>query len=84
MTFVFGCLCFAMPSSPISAWFLTSREKLAAVERLRHGQTGVRCTRLKWPQLREATLDAKVWLVALMLTSTLTVNGAVHQSSDTA
>ncbi|POR35550.1 Putative transporter [Tolypocladium paradoxum] len=77
LTFLFGCFCFAMPNSPVSAWFLTSEEKFAAVERLRHGQTGVRCTKFKWSQLKEAILDVKVWLVALMMASAYTMNGAV-------
>ncbi|RYP52212.1 hypothetical protein DL769_010707 [Monosporascus sp. CRB-8-3] len=77
LTFLFGLFCFAVPSSPVSAWFLTKEEKFAAVERLRYGQTGVRCTKLKWAQLREAVLDVKIWLIALMMTSAYTVNGAV-------
>ncbi|MBE3049242.1 MFS transporter, partial [Candidatus Bathyarchaeota archaeon] len=69
LTFLFGMLCFAMPNSPASAWFLSKEERFAAVERLRHGQTGVRCTKFKWGQVREAVLDVKVWLVALMMAS---------------
>lgn len=69
LTFLFGLFCFAVPNSPVSAWFLTKEEKFAAVERLRHGQTGVRCTKFKVSQLREAVLDVKVWLVALMMAS---------------
>ncbi|KAI1103739.1 MFS general substrate transporter [Jackrogersella minutella] len=77
LTFIFGLSCFAMPSSPVSAWFLTEDEKFAAVERLRHGQTGVRCTKFKWSQLKEAVLDIKIWLIAIMMASAYTVNGAV-------
>ncbi|KPM40267.1 hypothetical protein AK830_g6289 [Neonectria ditissima] len=77
LTFLFGLLCFAVPSSPVSAWFLSADERFAAVERLRRGQTGVRCTTFKPAQIREAALDVKVWLVALMMASAYTVNGAV-------
>ncbi|KAB5542477.1 major facilitator superfamily domain-containing protein [Coniochaeta sp. 2T2.1] len=77
LTFLFGLLCFALPDSPVTAWFLTEEERFAAVERLRAGQTGVRCVTFKWRQIREAVLDAKVWLVALMMASAYTVNGAV-------
>lgn len=77
LTFLFGLACFAAPSSPVSAWFLTPAERFAAVERLREGQTGVRCPTWKWAQLREGLLDAKVWLVAVMMASAYTVNGAV-------
>lgn len=77
LTFFFGLFCFTLPNSPASAWFLTKEERLAAVERLRHGQTGVRCTKLKWYQVKEAIFDAKIWLVALMMASAYTMNGAV-------
>ncbi|WZH42358.1 major facilitator superfamily domain-containing protein [Fusarium acuminatum] len=77
LTFLFGLFCFVMPNSPVSAWFLTSEERFAAVERLRHGQTGVRCTKFKGSQLKEAALDVKIWLIALMMASAYTVNGAV-------
>ncbi|KAH7159655.1 major facilitator superfamily domain-containing protein [Dactylonectria estremocensis] len=77
LTFLFGIFCFVMPSSPVTAWFLTKEERFAAVERLRHGQTGVRCTKFKASQVREAVLDVKIWLVALMMASAYTVNGAV-------
>ncbi|KAI0895274.1 MFS general substrate transporter [Annulohypoxylon nitens] len=77
LTFIFGLFCFSMPSSPVSAWFLTKDEKFAAVERLRYGQTGVRCTKFKWSQLREAVLDVKIWLIAIMMASAYAVNGAV-------
>ncbi|KAL7805437.1 major facilitator superfamily domain-containing protein [Trichoderma aethiopicum] len=77
LTFLFGLFCFAIPNSPVSAWFLTKEERFAAVERLRHGQTGVRCTKLKASQLKEAVTDIKVWLIFLMMASAYTVNGAV-------
>ncbi|OTA54511.1 MFS general substrate transporter [Hypoxylon sp. EC38] len=77
LTFIFGLFCFAMPSSPVSAWFLTKDERFAAVERLRYGQTGVRCTKFKRAQLREAVFDIKIWLIAIMMASAYTVNGAV-------
>lgn len=77
LTLVFGLACFAVPGSPVSAWFLTPDERFVAVERLRAGQTGVRCTKFKAAQLREAVVDAKVWLVFVMMASCYTMNGAV-------
>ncbi|KAH6686425.1 allantoate permease [Plectosphaerella plurivora] len=77
LTFLFGLFCFIMPNSPVNAWFLTPDERFAAVERLRYGQTGVRCTKFKPAQLKEALLDLKVWLIALMMASAYTMNGAV-------
>ncbi|KAL8711958.1 MAG: hypothetical protein Q9220_003654 [cf. Caloplaca sp. 1 TL-2023] len=79
LTVGFGCVCFWIPNSAVDAWFLTPEERVVAVERLRKGQTGVRCQKLKREQLREAVLDVKIWLIALMMAAapSYTVNGAV-------
>lgn len=76
-TFFFGVACFFVPDSPVSAWFLKKNERVVATERLRYGQTGVRCTKFKMAQVKEAVLDVKVWLVALMMASAYTINGAI-------
>ena len=67
LTVIFGLFCFAVPNSAVSAWFLSYEERIVAVERLRKGQTGVRCQKLKGHQIREAALDVKIWIVALMM-----------------
>ena len=77
LTVVFGVACAAVPNSPVSAWFLTPEERVVAVERLRKGQTGVRCQKLKWTQIKEALLDVKLWIIAFMMAGAYTVNGAV-------
>ncbi|KAJ9632481.1 hypothetical protein H2203_000886 [Taxawa tesnikishii (nom. ined.)] len=77
LTIGFGAACFAFPNSAAEAWFLRPEERVAAVERLRRGQTGVRCQKIKKEQIWEAVTDVKVWLVALMMASAYTVNGAV-------
>lgn len=77
LTFLFGLMCFAVPDSPVSAWFLKEEERIVATERLRYGQTGVRCNKFKWSQIKESLLDPKVWLVFIMMASAYTVNGAV-------
>lgn len=69
LTFLFGIWCFFVPSSPLTAWFLKPEERLVAVERLRRGQTGVRTQTIKPGQIKEAFLDAKVWLIALTMAS---------------
>jgi len=56
---------------------LKKEERVVATERLRYGQTGVRCTKFKWSQIKESFLDPKVWLVTLMMASAYTINGAV-------
>lgn len=77
LTFLFGIWCFFIPNSPATAWFLSPAERIVAVERLRKGQTGVRCQKIKLSQLREAFLDIKLWLVFVLMASAYTVNGAV-------
>lgn len=77
LTFLFGIWCFFIPNSPVSAWFLSPAERVVAVERLRKGQTGVRCQKIKLSQLREAALDIKFYLVFILMASAYTVNGAV-------
>ncbi|KAK4697720.1 hypothetical protein P7C71_g418, partial [Lecanoromycetidae sp. Uapishka_2] len=77
LTILFGLLCFAVPNSAVSAWFLSAEDRIVAVERLRKGQTGVRCQKLKGYQIREAALDIKIWLVAFMMAGAYTVNGAL-------
>jgi MFS family permease len=67
VTVCYGILCFFMPNSPITAWWFSSEEKVVAVERLRMGQVGVRCQKVKWRQIRESLVDPKVWIIALMM-----------------
>ncbi|CAH0053542.1 unnamed protein product [Clonostachys solani] len=56
---------FFLPDSPLQAYFLTEREKSIAVERLRENRTGIKSTKVKWDQAREALTDPQVWLFAL-------------------
>ncbi|PYH92157.1 MFS general substrate transporter [Aspergillus ellipticus CBS 707.79] len=77
LTFLFGLWCCTMPNSPVSAWFLTPEERVVAVERLRKGQTGVRCQVIKKEQIVEAFLDVKLYLVAIMMAAAYTINGAI-------
>lgn len=69
LTFLVGIACFFLPSSPSEAWFLTPEERTIALERLREGQTGVKNLTLKMSQVKEAALDVKVWLVAVIMAS---------------
>ena len=66
---MFGLWCFAVPNSAMTAWFLTEEERIVAVERLRAGQTGIRNQKIKKGQIKEALMDVKVWLVALLMAS---------------
>lgn len=50
-----------MPDSPVTARFLSERERLIAVERLRENRTGVSNPGFNKDELKEALLDIKVW-----------------------
>ncbi|KAF4535608.1 Allantoate transport protein [Lasiodiplodia theobromae] len=79
-TILFGAWCWALvPDSPATAWFLRrAEERRVAVERLRRGATGTRCTAVKGRQVVEALLrDVKTPLVFVIMAAAYTVNGAV-------
>ncbi|KAL8943736.1 MAG: hypothetical protein Q9211_000885 [Gyalolechia sp. 1 TL-2023] len=67
LTVIYGSICFMIPNSAVSAWFLSPEERIIAVERLRKGQTGVRCHKVKSSQLQEGLLDLKIWITAFMM-----------------
>jgi MFS family permease len=67
---IIGALCCAwgiviailMPDSPITAKFLSDREKRIAVHRLKSNQTGIENKHLKGYQVKEAFMDVKLYL----------------------
>lgn len=70
LTALFGvCVCFIFPDSAASAGFLTADQRVVAIERLRKGQTGVRCRKIKGYQVRESFLDIKIWIYFAMITT---------------
>ena len=50
-----------MPDSPMEAKYLTEREKVIAVERLRANQMGVASREWRWDHVLETLLDLKTW-----------------------
>lgn len=56
---------FFLPSDPTEARFLSCRERLIAIERLRDNRTGLRTTHFVWSQAREALVDPQCWMIAL-------------------
>ncbi|RDW61934.1 hypothetical protein BP6252_11367 [Coleophoma cylindrospora] len=56
---------FVLPDTPASASFLTERQRMIAVERLRQNRTGVKTTKFKWSQAWEALRDPQIILLAL-------------------
>jgi len=85
MYFLLGGLAFIvgisvliwLPDSPATAHFLTPREKLIALERVRDNQTGTRNRTFKWYQAREAFLDVKTWALVLLVFMSCVPNGAL-------
>jgi len=67
LTILYGFWCFAIPDSPMDAWFLTHEEKIVAVERLRSSQTGVRNHKIKFQHIKNAFLDPKFPLIFIMM-----------------
>ncbi|KAK2017627.1 major facilitator superfamily transporter [Colletotrichum eremochloae] len=50
-----------MPDSPMSAKYLTEREKVIAVERLRANQMGIQSGVWRWDHVWETFIDLKTW-----------------------
>jgi ACS family allantoate permease-like MFS transporter len=54
---------FILPDSIADCKWLSDREKVIALERLRHEKLGVENTTFKWYQAREAVMDWKNWFL---------------------
>ncbi|KAI9839757.1 MAG: hypothetical protein M1838_004268 [Thelocarpon superellum] len=52
---------FVMPDNQLNARWLTKRERMLAVERIRSNQQGVGNKHFKWYQLKEALTDPLTW-----------------------
>lgn len=50
-----------MPDSQLNARFLTPKERVMAVERIRVNQQGVGNKHFKWYQCKEALTDPMIW-----------------------
>lgn len=70
LTVIFGFVfIILMPDSPMEAKYLTEREKLIAVERLRANQMGVASRQWKWEHVKETFLDIKTLLWFILIVS---------------
>ncbi|KAE8416448.1 major facilitator superfamily domain-containing protein [Aspergillus pseudocaelatus] len=64
ITMLWGIIVFfAMPSSPMSAWFLTPRERKIAVVRVLHNHAGLQNRQYKVYQVKEALRDPQAWML---------------------
>ena len=68
---------FVMPDSQLNARFLTPRERVLAVERVRVNSQGIGNKKFKLHQLREAVTDPMVWLIAFCSVLTSIPNGGI-------
>ncbi|KAJ8132424.1 hypothetical protein O1611_g1204 [Lasiodiplodia mahajangana] len=66
-----------MPDSPMEAKYLSEREQLIAVERLRANQMGVASRKWRWDHAQETLLDLKTWLWFLIMTSISIASGGI-------
>ncbi|KAJ5825294.1 Major facilitator superfamily domain general substrate transporter [Penicillium riverlandense] len=77
-TFVWSIICyFALPDSPMGAWFLQEEDQIKAVERIQDNLTGIKSHRIKRYQVIEALVDPKTWLFALFQFTQNVPNGGV-------
>ncbi|RFU35715.1 hypothetical protein B7463_g551, partial [Scytalidium lignicola] len=70
-------LLFIMPSSPMTAKFLTPQERAVAVERLRDNHTGIINHQWKWAQFRECMLDLNIWMYCILVFLSAIPSGGV-------
>lgn len=66
-----------LPDSPVTAKFLTPKQRRMAIERLRENQTGVENKHLKWYQVREAFADFKLYMFFLIAVVANIPNGGI-------
>ncbi|KAB8071207.1 major facilitator superfamily domain-containing protein [Aspergillus leporis] len=64
ITMLWGIIVFfAMPASPMTAWFLTPRERKIAVVRVLQNHTGLQNREYKVHQVKEALRDPQAWML---------------------
>ncbi|KAI0468439.1 MFS general substrate transporter [Xylaria cf. heliscus] len=78
LTVLFGITFLVlMPDSPMEAKYMSEREQLIAVERLRANQMGVASRKWRWDHALETLLDLKTWLWFLIMTSISIASGGI-------
>ncbi|KAI5919037.1 putative allantoate permease [Camillea tinctor] len=77
-TVLYGSIMFfILPDSPADARWLSDREKVVAVERLRDEKLGIENKHWKWGQAREAVLDKKNWILWVFFIAVNIPNGGL-------
>ncbi|KAJ5647319.1 hypothetical protein N7490_003691 [Penicillium lividum] len=60
-------LWWLLPDSPMTASFLSERERFIAVDRLKSNKTGVKNSNVKTAQYKELLFDTRVWMLVLAI-----------------
>ncbi|QKX58986.1 uncharacterized protein TRUGW13939_06114 [Talaromyces rugulosus] len=83
LTAVIGVITFfVLPDTPMSAWFLKEKEKIAAVEHVRINQTGIENKQFKPHQVKELLFkDKQTWVLFFITVLAMIDNGAVSNFS---
>ncbi|KAF9873096.1 allantoate permease [Colletotrichum karsti] len=66
-----------MPDSPMSAKYLTEREKVIAVERLRANQMGMQSGHWRWDHVWETFMDLKTWCWFILIIAISIASGGI-------
>ncbi|OHW92198.1 allantoate permease [Colletotrichum incanum] len=66
-----------MPDSPMSAKYLTEREKIIAVERLRANQMGIQSGVWRWDHVWETFMDLKTWCWFILVIAISIASGGI-------
>ncbi|KAK1992710.1 major facilitator superfamily transporter [Colletotrichum falcatum] len=66
-----------MPDSPMSAKYLTEREKVIAVERLRANQMGIQSGVWRWDHVLETLTDLKTWCWFVLVIAISIASGGI-------
>ncbi|KAK3385937.1 major facilitator superfamily domain-containing protein [Podospora didyma] len=72
-----GFVLVLMPDSPMEAKYLTEREKVIAVERLRANQMGVASREWRWDHVWETLLDLKTWCWFIIIVAISIASGGI-------
>jgi MFS family permease len=77
-TVLYGALMFfILPNGPAEAFFLSEREKVVAIERLRGEKLGIENKNWKWEQSWEAVVDWKNWILWIFFIAVNIPNGGL-------
>lgn len=66
-----------LPDSPVSAWWLSPRERYIAVCRVQKNNTGMEDKKIKWYQVKELLMEPKTYLLALFACAQNIPNGGL-------